>query len=307
VDKTLFIKVLNRYTESSAEEAQEIIALKAAFPYSQLLHTLSARVSKDHHLPAEQASLQMAAVYAADRSVLKEILTQTTTTSETKEIDQAVAINTAVINETIDSIGVVEELAFDLKRLNELKHNFEMLFMDNQKVKVALPVINNEEHLDGVAKEHHKSKKERIIELARSLSTSDNVDEKTIIKHSLLRRPKKGKDSNPVDELIEEIKITKQEITPENEKQKEQIDLIDQFIKIQPSISSAKERVVNPIGDLNPIKPGEFSDNIVSETLVDILIKQGKKDRAIEVLKKLIWKFPQKKNYFATQIENLRS
>jgi hypothetical protein len=39
---------------------------------------------------------------------------------------------------------------------------------------------------------------------------------------------------------------------------------------------------------------------------VEILIHQGKKERAIEVLKKLIWKFPQKKAYFAAQIEDLK-
>jgi predicted Zn-dependent protease len=55
-----------------------------------------------------------------------------------------------------------------------------------------------------------------------------------------------------------------------------------------------------------PIKSGEFGDHIVSETLVEILIKQGKKDKAIEVLKKLIWKYPQKKAYFASQIEELK-
>lgn len=55
-----------------------------------------------------------------------------------------------------------------------------------------------------------------------------------------------------------------------------------------------------------PIKAGEFGDNIVSETLAEILIKQGKKERAIEVLKKLIWKYPQKKAYFASQIESLK-
>ena len=48
-----------------------------------------------------------------------------------------------------------------------------------------------------------------------------------------------------------------------------------------------------------------FTDNIVSETLVEILIKQGKKGKAVEVLRKLIWKFPQKKAYFAAQIDEL--
>ena len=49
-----------------------------------------------------------------------------------------------------------------------------------------------------------------------------------------------------------------------------------------------------------------YGENIVSETLVHILLKQGKKEKAIEVLKKLIWKFPQKKAYFAAQIEDLK-
>jgi hypothetical protein len=49
-----------------------------------------------------------------------------------------------------------------------------------------------------------------------------------------------------------------------------------------------------------------YNENIISETLALILIKQGKKEKAIEVLKKLIWKFPQKKTYFAAQIEDLK-
>jgi hypothetical protein len=39
---------------------------------------------------------------------------------------------------------------------------------------------------------------------------------------------------------------------------------------------------------------------------VEILLRQGKKDKAIEVLKKLIWKFPQKKAIFAAQIDELK-
>ena len=85
------------------------------------------------------------------------------------------------------------------------------------------------------------------------------------------------------------------------------MEIIDHFIKAQPSISNAKDKPINiPGGDLATIKTGEFGDNIVSETLVELLLKQGKKDKAVEVLKKLIWKFPQKKAYFAAQIEELK-
>jgi hypothetical protein len=106
--------------------------------------------------------------------------------------------------------------------------------------------------------------------------------------------------------LIEEIKTTKKRIAPENEKTKEQIEIIDQFIKAQPSITAKPRSEITSGGDLTEIKNGEFADNVISETLVEILIRQGKKEKAIEVLKKLIWKFPQKKTYFAAQIEDLK-
>jgi predicted Zn-dependent protease len=120
------------------------------------------------------------------------------------------------------------------------------------------------------------------------------------------KRLEKKKTENSGEELIEEI-ANKEELTPEGEKQIQQLQIIEQFIKTQPSLTQTKEKPFTPpSGDLSTIKTGEFGDNIVSETLVEILVKQGKKDKAIEVLKKLIWKFPQKKAYFAAQIEDLR-
>ena len=49
-----------------------------------------------------------------------------------------------------------------------------------------------------------------------------------------------------------------------------------------------------------------FNDNLVSENLAIILTDQGKTQKAIDIYKKLIWKFPQKKAYFASQIEKLK-
>ena len=46
-------------------------------------------------------------------------------------------------------------------------------------------------------------------------------------------------------------------------------------------------------------------DEIISETLAKIFAKQGKKDHAIDIYLKLSLKFPEKKAYFADQIENL--
>jgi hypothetical protein len=50
-----------------------------------------------------------------------------------------------------------------------------------------------------------------------------------------------------------------------------------------------------------------LSDDVISETLAKLMVKQDRKEKAIDIYKKLIWKFPQKKAYFADQIKKLKS
>ena len=316
VDKIQFTTILKHYSDSSEEEAQEVLSLKGLFPYSQVLHVLSARVSKDHGFSNQQSELQLAAVYAADRMVLKEIITKDsderpeTITQLAKKVEvnvlhtSEIAPANIIIQPENSSDDVAEELMHDLERLSELKHNFESLFIDQPDTKLK-PILEKEPVEVKTEPVHFDSgltKKQRIIELAKSLQAEKETAEPVHVAPIVHK-----KKVHQTEKLIEEIKTSKKEIEPEGEKQKEQIQIIDHFIKIQPSISNVKERPQQiPIGDLSTIKSGEFGENIVSETLVELLIKQGKKDKAIEVLKKLIWKFPQKKAFFAAQIEDLK-
>jgi hypothetical protein len=316
VDKNRFISLLHRYFDSTTQEAEEIISLKSQYPYSQLLHALSARVTKDHGFENAQQELQLAAIHAADRTVLKEIISFLPTHESPPISNEEVIIREVKKQHilSIDSIDVADEVLRDLKQLTILKNNFEMLLVEYSEVqaepkvvtKAVLPPSEAElKHPPAKKqdqKERTKSRKERIIELAKAINAPeiivDHSSEEDVIHQTTSKQR--------ADELIEQIRNTKEEIIPESDKQKEQIEIINQFIKIQPSISSSKDRIIATASDLNPIKSGEFGDNIVSETLVEILIKQGKRDKAIEVLKKLIWKYPQKKSYFASQIEDLK-
>lgn len=283
VDKKQLTDLLNHYTASSSEEATEVILLREQYPYSQLLHALAARVSKDHGLQNQQALLQSAAVYSTDRAVLKQIMQEESngtvravhTATAVTAIAETVAIkNSPTPTEVLkdDDTDYAEAVLKDLKRLNELKHNFESL-------------VDAYEH-----------------GMPEVTAVSDSISDEKPKKKG---RPKKIVEAK-ADPFIEEIKASKQQLVPENLKTKEQIDIIDQFIKAQPSIVAKSRTEHVPSGDLTEIKSGEFADNIISETLVEILIRQGKKEKAIEVLKKLIWKFPQKKTYFAAQIEDLK-
>jgi hypothetical protein len=269
VDKQQLADLLNRYTASSSEEAIEVTSLCDQYPYSQLLQVLAARVSKDHNLDRQQHILQLAAVYSTDRSVLKAIMTEAPGTITLAERPQEHVSTVQAITTSPEGDGVdyAEEVLIDLKRLHELKHNFEQMVT---VFETGIP----------------------------------DVPEKKALRKPA-GRPKKTIEVKS-DPLIEEIKTTKKKIAPENEKTREQIEIIDQFIKAQPTITAKSRAELSGAGDLTEVKNGEFADNVISETLVEILIRQGKKEKAIEVLKKLIWKFPQKKTYFAAQIEDLK-
>jgi hypothetical protein len=285
-----FIKILHHFCGSSVEDAEAVVQLKTAYPFSQLLHTLSARVSQDHAFSNSKSELQIAAVYAADRAVLKEIMELEFNPAE--DSLTTLAVYHQETSQKIKRSDVAEEVLLDLERLHQLKHNFEMMFMDDHET--AHQETQSEEHSSS------KTKKERIRELAKAYVPVAPVTEAG----ETARPAKRLKKREPVDALITDLEL-KQELSPESDKHKEQLQIIDHFIKIQPSIVNLKDKESHT-NDLTTIKTGEFGDNIISETLVEILLKQGKKEKAVEVLKKLIWKFPQKKAYFAAQIEELR-
>lgn len=77
--------------------------------------------------------------------------------------------------------------------------------------------------------------------------------------------------------------------------------IIDEFIKNQPSISRPKAEFYDP---LNKAKESIVdNENIVSETLAGIYHDQGHLEKAIKIYQKLSLKYPEKSSYFAALIE----
>lgn len=119
---------------------------------------------------------------------------------------------------------------------------------------------------------------------------------------------KKSKDDEESDDLnyLGALEKKKKKKAKKDKKQKEQIRIIDEFINSESDITIDPEESSDSKSDDLSKQSIEFDEDLVSENLARIFIKQGKSDKAIDIYKKLIWKFPQKKTYFATQIENLR-
>lgn len=289
MEKEKFHQLLTNYTALSQEEAQVVLGLQRNFPYSQVLHGLAARAAQDNNLNDKEHHLHLSAIYSTDRAVLKSIMTALQQPRVSAVIKQPEKISivtpaTIVVTPAVENPVVVsvKETSVDSKKLNE-------------PVNLSGDALNEEVMHDIEILRERKAQFEKMVSnLEKGIPVSAEVP-----------KSKKPKLADPDDGLLNEIKSQKKKIKPEGEKQKEQIEIIDQFIKVQPSMPKLKATESQTKSDLS--EPSvTYGDNIVSETLVEILLKQGKKDKAIEVLKKLIWKFPQKKTYFAARIEELK-
>ena len=78
--------------------------------------------------------------------------------------------------------------------------------------------------------------------------------------------------------------------------------IIDRFLAENPRIRTKKEDI--PEGEMSR-ESIEYHPEAVSETLAQILVKQGQTDRAIDIYNKLSLKFPEKSSYFAKKIEEI--
>ena len=101
-------------------------------------------------------------------------------------------------------------------------------------------------------------------------------------------------------EAVEEAASSQPE-TDDSEAERPASDLIDDFIRNQPSISRPQASFFNPV---DAAKDSVVDDEeIVSETLAQIYFDQKHYEKAIKIYRKLSLIYPEKSSYFAAQIE----
>lgn len=104
---------------------------------------------------------------------------------------------------------------------------------------------------------------------------------------------------DPEEKLSEQVK--KKPVIPTPPKKGSEI--IEKFIQKDPIIQPPSPESIN--NENMARQSAEDNYVLVTETLANIYVDQGLYLKAIEVFRKLILKYPEKKSYFATRIEEL--
>ena len=209
------LKLLQEPHTIIPEDVQALQNLLHKYPYFQVAYALLAKAACDRDRPSATQAVQIASVYATDRSHLKKLLDKTRPS-------------------LASTVGATTPVASDGK---------------------SLPKVEMHDFVNDYIKALQKRAQ---------------------------RKTTKSQDWTQLDSIQ---------------------DLLKRGIafKTQPSQSISHEDFKVDLTQ----KSTAFHDDLATETLAKILWQQGKLQRALAIYKKLMLKFPEKKTYFASLIEEI--
>jgi hypothetical protein len=295
VNKERFNELIRDYSQLDSQQ-KDLENLTNEFPYSQPVRMLNVKSSSGLSKKEYQQRIALAAFYTTDRNVLRSLIEKGKVPSDFGErparpIKELVTVEkkqvTATVKQQRPKIKaqpskpvITESKEVDGKQLrDEVLVNLEIL----QQTKATF--LKQENLEDATIKKVEKKAAKKIATVNKSpKKPAAKSVEKPVAKPVAVTPTTKAK------------KVTK---SPRSKKD----ELIDKFIADSPSITRGKAVKENQ-SDLSKTS-SELKEDLVSENLAIIFAKQGKASKAIEIYKKLIWKFPQKKASFAARIEEL--
>jgi len=297
---------------AGAEYKAALSDVLQAFPYFQLAQVLFAKQMYDNNEPEAPGRIKLASVYAPDRKAMyllfkKPAETDTTVkTSEKPEVKYNFVYNSPPANKSVDTepIPVKKESkptplpeTFIRKEL-EKKPLVPAPSKETEKKTETAPVpadLPVEKSVPAPLMEEKKAEAEKIVpvEAAAPMIANEPIEDINL-KYSF----------NSWLKVLPEISVEKEpEVKPVS--QKKSADLIDTFLKKQPSISRPKAEF------FSPVKAAKMSvtedDTIVSETLAKIFFDQGNLPKALKAYQSLLVQFPEKSNIFAPRIEEIKT
>ena len=203
----------------------------------------------------------------------------------------------------------------DIKSLNQLRSRYP--YFQNPYVMIA-KALKDREHpkLDAFLKKAaiyvaDRSLLKGIIAGEYDFSAANTIDNN----QEMLKELEKDLKENKQKKRLWAKKLEQDELKAKSETaqkvkktKKNQSELIEKFIQNEPQM---KKR--NPDSDESSHEQADLcsknvkqSDRFYTETLARLMVRQKKRKKAIEIYEKLMLKFPEKRAYFASQIEDIK-
>jgi len=194
---------------------------------------------------------------------------------------------------------------FEAKKSEETKLKTTATKTSTSKKPTAKPKASSSKNTSTTKKSAVAKTKAKKATSAKSKESAKKTSSKKAKNSTEATEKKPKKDEH---DIIEEI-TSRKELKISDAHKKEQLNIINSFIENEPVLTKR----IKPDNQTNKQEAEDLSasstnlsDDVVSETLAKLMIKQGRKQKAIDIYKKLIWKFPQKKTYFVEIIEELK-
>lgn len=311
VDKEKIVNILKQPQQLNSEDIHTLEKWLIQYPYFQSAHILIAKLANDNNSPNKEIKLNYAAIYSPDRGVLKRIILnsiadipqyhQENSThwqndwQDKQEVEKNLPKEYPKIHEPISEDWKEKNESYNQKLKDEYlikKDNIEIKKEEEKEDDIPVPEVN-QQLVDEVLANLEKARKlkKEYQDREEDEENYQDIDKEKTDQHETPTQ----KEDIPQQEESDNISASQPK------------DLIDIFIENEKNLGKIQPKLnVEPQIDLSE-KSTSLTDDMVSENLASILRKQGKKDKAIDIYKKLIWKFPQKRAYFASLIEELKN
>lgn len=279
--------------DSNKEELEQLIK---AYPYFQTAHLLFIKNLHINKNIRYSDQLKVAAAYAGDRKKLFELIKLQGEEKKKVEQSKPVEEKDKSLDERISIAEVtLEKLRrYKKKKEEELKRSQEK----SEEEKALSEQATERSEADDLLKFDYNAEEEKIEE--QKNAAEKRKKEFKRLQHQLIDYLQTYNVDSVPDEKIDFSKIA----DPNKAKrQKKNLDLINNFLD-KPAKIVPKKHPEETVEDIS--KDSIAENDLLSETLAHIYMRQKNYPKAIAIYEKLILKYPEKSTYFAEKISDIR-
>jgi hypothetical protein len=297
VNKAHFIHLIEHPEQATAGEEASLREITRTYPYFQTARVLLTKCLHNQNSYLFEKELKTTALYAGNRKKLYDYIHAAQEAPVLIAAEAEPEPTAQVIHEVIEE-KVPDVIILESVEITEIAEPVE-----------TLPPVNEIEAAVKVEQTDTTEDIDKPATVVPDVASPHSFDEwlQLLSNQSLAEVP--NTESIVTPPVVEEAKQEETAVlnTPlPNKNQAFDIDgIISRFITESPSISRPKAEFFNP-ANMAKLSVEEHED-LVTETLARINLKQGNYKKAIRMYEKLCLKFPEKMPYFVDLIQKIKT